>query len=66
MATIVKRNTPIPCRRTDTFTTEEDGQTAVDIVIYEGERASTDACNELGKFTIHGIERAKRWVGSPV
>ena len=28
--------------------------------MYEGERASTDACNELGKFTINGIERAKR------
>ena len=28
--------------------------------VYEGERASTDACNELGKFTITGLERAKR------
>ena len=60
MATIVKRNTPIPCRRVDTFTTEEDGQTAIDVAIFEGERASTDACSKLGEFTITGIERAKR------
>ena len=60
MSTIVKRNTAIPCRKSDTFTTEEDWQTEIDVVVYEGERASTDACNELGKFTITGIERAKR------
>jgi heat shock protein 1/8 len=60
MSTIVKRNTPIPCRKSDTFTTEEDHQTEIDVCVYEGERASTDACNELGKFTITGIERAKR------
>jgi len=60
MSTIVKRNTAIPCRKSDTFTTEEDWQTEIDVVVYEGERASTDACNELGKFTINGIERAKR------
>ena len=51
---------PIPCRKSDTFTTEEDWQTEIDVCVYEGERASTDACNELGKFTINGIERAKR------
>ena len=60
MSIVVKRNTPIPCRKTDTFTTEEDNQTEVDIVVFEGERASTDACNELGMFTIGGIQRAKR------
>jgi len=60
MSTIVKRNTAIPCRKSDTYTTEEDFQTEVVICVYEGERASTDACNELGKFTISGIERAKR------
>lgn len=62
MSTIVKRNTAIPCRKSDTFTTEEDWQTEVDITVYEGERASTDACNELGEFTISGLERAKRGV----
>ena len=57
MSTVVKRNTAIPCRKHDTFTTEEDNQTEVDIVVFE-ERASTDACNELGQFTIGGIQRA--------
>lgn len=60
MSCVVKRNTPIPCRKTDIFTTEEDNQTEVDICVYEGERASTDACNLLGQFTISGLERAKR------
>jgi len=60
MSTVVKRNTAIPTRKSDTFTTEEDWQTEVDIVVFEGERASTDACHELGKFTISGLERAKR------
>ena len=63
MSQIVKRNTPIPCRKHDTFTTEQDNQTEVDIVVYEGERASTDACNQLGQFTIGGIERGP--AGSP-
>ena len=60
MSTIVKRNTAIPCRKSDTFTTEEDWQTEIDVCVYEGERASIDACNELGQFTITGLERAKR------
>ena len=47
-------------RRTKTYTTEDDYQTAVDVHIYEGERGSTDANNLLGKFCISGIERAKR------
>jgi L1 cell adhesion molecule like protein len=60
MSTLIKRNTPIPVRRTKTYTTEDDYQTAVDVHIYEGERGSTDANNLLGKFCISGIERAKR------
>lgn len=60
MSTIVKRNTPIPCRKSDIFTTEEDWQEEIDVCVHEGERASIDACNELGKFTITGLERAKR------
>jgi len=56
----IPRNTAIPCRKSDTYTTEEDWQTEIDVIVYEGERASVDACNELGKFTITGLERAKR------
>jgi len=60
MSTLIKRNTPIPCSKTRTYTTEEDMQTAVDVLVYEGERACTDSNNMLGQFTITGIERAKR------
>jgi len=60
MSTLIKRNTPIPCSKTRTYTTEEDMQTAVDVLVYEGERACTDSNNMLGQFTISGIERAKR------
>ena len=42
MSTIVG-NTAILCRKSDTFTTEEDHQTEIDVVVFEGERASTDA-----------------------
>jgi L1 cell adhesion molecule like protein len=62
MSTLIKRNTPIPVRKTKIYTTEEDFQTAVDVVIYEGERACTDANNQLGEFRIAGLERAKRGV----
>jgi heat shock protein 1/8 len=62
MSTIVKRNTPIPCRKSDTFTTLEDYQTEIDVCIYEGERATTDGNNLLGKFVISGIEREKQGI----
>jgi len=60
MSVLIKRNTAIPVRKTKVYTTEEDYQSAVDVVIYEGERAHVEANNKLGNFTISGIERAKR------
>lgn len=60
MSIIIPRNTSIPCVRTQTYTTESNYQTKVDISIYEGERLNTDANHLLGEFTISGIERAKR------
>jgi len=60
MSTIIKRNTQIPCRKTQIYTTEENYQTAVDISVYEGERKTTEGNNLLGEFQINGIERAKR------
>lgn len=62
MSVLIKRNTPIPCRKTKQYTTEEDWQDAVDIRVFEGERAVTDGNNLLGDFRIDGIERAKRGV----
>jgi len=60
MSILIKRNTAIPVRKTRVYTTEEDYQNAVDVCIYEGERACVDANNKLGEFTISGLERAKR------
>ena len=60
MSNIISRNTPIPVRRTKTYTTESDFQTEVDVTIYEGERQCVDGNNLLGEFRITGIERAKR------
>jgi|TARA_B110000091_G_scaffold42713_1_gene46434 L1 cell adhesion molecule like protein len=60
MSNIISRNTPIPVRRTKTYTTESDFQTEVDVTIYEGERQCVDGNNLLGDFRITGIERAKR------
>jgi len=62
MSVVIKRNTPIPVRKTKTFTTTEDFQDAVDVDVYEGERAVTEGNNHLGHFVIRGIERAKRGV----
>jgi L1 cell adhesion molecule like protein len=59
MSTLIKRNTPIPCRKTRTYSTVEDWQTSIDVVVYEGERAHVDANNQLGSFVINGIQRAR-------
>jgi molecular chaperone DnaK (HSP70) len=60
MSVIIPRNTPIPCSKTQQYTTTENYQTEVDVCVYEGERMKSDANNLLGKFTISGIERAKK------
>jgi heat shock protein 1/8 len=62
MSVLIKRNTPIPVRKTKQYSTEEDYQEGVDIVVFEGERSVTDGNNLLGQFNISGIERAKRGV----
>ena len=59
MSTLIKRNTAIPCKKTRTYSTVDDWQTSIDVVVYEGERACVDANNQLGSFVIHGIERAR-------
>lgn len=60
MSVIIPRNTPIPVTKTQTYTTEANYQTKVDISVYEGERLKSDENNLLGEFTISGIESAKR------
>jgi len=60
MSVIIPRNTPIPIVKMQTYTTEQNYQTKVDISVYEGERLKSDENNLLGEFTISGLEVAKR------
>jgi L1 cell adhesion molecule like protein len=62
MTKIIERNTTIPCKKTDIFTTDADNQTCVEIVIYEGERYKSKDNNQLGKFDLDGIAPAPRGV----
>lgn len=62
MTKIIERNTTIPCKKTDIFTTDADNQTCVEILVYEGERYKTKDNNLLGKFDLDGIAPAPRGV----
>jgi molecular chaperone DnaK len=63
MTVLIARNTTIPTRKSEVFSTAEDGQTAVDIKVYQGERPMAVDNMLLGEFRLEGIPPAPR--GTP-
>ena len=59
---LIDRNTTIPTRKSEVFSTAADGQTAVDVVVYQGERQAASQNKLLGRFQLTGIPPAPRGV----
>ena len=60
MTKVIERNTTIPARRTETFSTADDAQTAVDVVVLQGERERAADNRVLGRFRLENIRPAPR------
>ncbi|WP_067140035.1 molecular chaperone DnaK [Microtetraspora malaysiensis] len=63
MTKVIERNTTIPARRTETFSTADDNQGAVDVVVLQGERERAADNRALGRFRLENIRPAPR--GTP-
>jgi molecular chaperone DnaK len=62
MTPLIERNTTIPTKKSEVFSTAEDNQTAVDIHVLQGERPLARDNNSLGRFRLEGIPMAPRGV----
>jgi molecular chaperone DnaK len=62
MTKLIERNTTIPTRRSEVFTTADDGQAEVDVKVFQGEREMTYGNKLLGNFQLVGIPPAPRGV----
>ena len=62
MTTLIERNTTIPTKKSQVFTTAEDGQTSVDIHVLQGERPMAQDNKSMGRFRLEGIPAAPRGI----
>lgn len=62
MTNLIEHNTTIPIKKTESFSTAEDNQTAVDIHVLQGERPMADDNMSLGRFRLEGISLAPRGI----
>jgi molecular chaperone DnaK len=62
MTKVIERNTTIPARRTEIFSTAEDDQSAVDVVVLQGERERASDNRVLGRFRLENVRPAPRGV----
>jgi molecular chaperone DnaK len=62
MTKVIERNTTIPARRTEIFSTAEDNQSAVDVVVLQGERERASDNRVLGRFRLENIRPAPRGI----
>ena len=62
MTTLIPRNSTIPIRKAETFSTAEDNQTAVDVHVLQGERPNAADNMSLGRFRLEGIPPAPRGI----
>ena len=62
MTVLIERNTTIPIKKTEVFSTAEDNQTAVDVHVLQGERPMAADNNSLGRFRLEGIPGAPRGI----
>lgn len=60
MSKIIKRNTVVPTKKSESFTTTVDNQETIAVHVYEGERAMTKDCHLLGQFDLTGIAPASK------
>ena len=62
MSALIPRNTTIPTKKSQTFSTAADGQTAIEVKVYQGERSMVRDCKLLGNFQLSGIPPAHKGI----